>query len=291
MEITNEEIRRYALALGLSDIRFAAADSEVHETSGAVVTPRTFLPEATCMIVLFADYLPAEAAPAGSMALSSYYPASNLAYHAAIQLTAWLREHGAKAQHCLTLSAREAALQTGGFIGDNGFYYHERFGSFTCIQVVLTDAAQPEEYAPADSLCTHCGACKSACRAVDHPEGCLRLHINGLVPEALRGSVYQLFGCEKCQSVCPLNRQSTAQAHVYNLKGLLTGRYTQELKEIAGANLVRKNRLLSHAVLYAANTKQYELSGLINELAQSAPEPVRSHALWAYQKLSGEKND
>ncbi len=288
--IVKNDFLAYALSLGVSDVRFARADGFLAFSETDQVDIRTRLHNATCIVVLFTGYLPAEGAPEGFMPLSAYYVASNTGYHAAKALSAWLREGGAAALHDIDLPARAAALRTGGFIGDNGFYYHDRLGSFVAIHTILTDAFPPDETVSDENRCTHCGLCTAACpsNATADLSRCLRKHINHDIPEHLRGNVYQILGCERCQSACPLNPDGLSEPHSFALEALLSGEATDAVRNLAGSNFVRSGRLKSQAALYAAATGQRQLLPQLWELSQSAGEPVRSHALWAYQQLCGE---
>lgn len=291
MNITNSLVFEYAKNLGFGDIRFADAGGGIPAPSGDIVRIGSFLEGAKTLIVLFAEYLPALKEPQGFMALSPYYIASNFAYNAANRLVDFLRDMGARAVLLTSISAKAAALRTGGFIGENGFYYHDRFGSFTCIQTILTDCCGPEEYRTEKS-CLHCGKCKKGCpsSAVGKLTECVRQHMHGIVPEHLRGGVYELFGCEKCQTACPVNSKERSEPYKFKLESLLGGDCTARLKELTGPNMARSRRIISQAALYAANSKAYHVSDILKELSQTAEEPVRTHALWAYNKL-GEKDD
>ena len=287
MDLTHNGITEYAHTLGINDIGFADAEHAIPDTDGQSVFPGNLLPGATCIIVLFSRYLPADAPPADHMAISSYYIASHAAYKAAKKLTEQLIISGAKALHVSTISAQQAALRVGGFLGDNGFYYHPQFGSFVCIQTIITDAVGSLPKADSPSKCTHCGACMAACpsRAAADINRCLRKHINTLIPECLRGDVYQLIGCEKCQSACPLNSNEKSPPLAYPVGELLNGQHTAELKALAGPNYVRQRRIISQAVLYAAATNARQHIGRIRTLADTAEEPVISHARWALAHL------
>lgn len=291
MFVTNSAVIEYAKLLGLSDVRFAAAQGPYPSPNGDIINLESVLEGAKTLIVLFAQYLPALAAADGYMALSPYYTASHFAYNAANRLVEFLRENGAHALRLSSISARAAALRTGGFIGDNGFYYHDTFGSFTCIQTVLADCCEPEEY-KTEKPCLHCGKCLKGCpsNAARKLNDCVRQHMHGVVPEALRGGVYQLFGCEKCQTACPLNSKERSAPHEFSLESLLNGECTEKLKELTGSNMARSRRIISQAALYAANSKAYNLAGKLCELSRTAEDPVKTHALWAYNKL-GEQND
>lgn len=288
MDMTKEQLVKFALAQGFDDIRFASADDMTDKEN--LQQPHSLLGSATCIVVLFASYRPAAPAPPGRMAISAYYIASHASYHAARAVTEYLRQHSADALHTTSVDAKQAALRTGGFMGDNGFYYHPSLGSFVCIQTVLTNAFKPSDYGKDDLHCLHCGTCAVACpsNAVGDVQRCLRFHVNGTVPEALRGDVYQLLGCEKCQSACPLNDAAQGEPVHFALEELISGTATAALRNIAGPNMVRRGRLLSQGALYAAATGQTQLLEKLKQLAESEAEPIRTHALWAIDKLSGE---
>lgn len=286
MDLTKEQLNKYALSQGFADARFASAD----DFGDCDVQPSSLMKDVSSIVVLFMAYRSADPAPKGSMALSPYYIASHASYHAARAVASYIEQHGAKAVHTTEVSAKGSAMRTGGCLGDNGFYFHPVFGSFVCIQTVLTDFCEPSVYEKDGIRCLHCGACASACpsQAVGDIQRCLRYHINGCVPESLRGDVYQLLGCEKCQSACPLNDDARSEAVCFPLETLLSGEATKELRGIAGPNMARRGRLVSQAALYAANTGQKQLLDQLKQLADNEDEPIRTHASWAVQKLNGE---
>ncbi len=288
MELNKQALREYAKTLGFADIWFAGAD-DGQEITGRR-QPRALMSNASAIVVLFAAYKPALPAEAGRMALSPYYIASHRSYHAARAVTEYIKRSGAQALHTDDISAKDAALQTGGFLGDNGFYYHPTFGSFVCIQTVLTDAFEPDKTRTVSSGCLHCGACAAACpsQAVGCVEQCLRYHSNGLVPEALRSDVYQLLGCERCQIACPLNDTARSVPVSFALDQLLQGEATKTLRELAGPNMARRGRLVSQAALYAANTRQTQVIDLLKQLAQNEAELIAAHARWAIHQLNGD---
>lgn len=285
MDISKRDIIQTAKELGIDDIRFAHAEDF---TFADVESPQGLLSDATCIIVLFVRYAPAMAAPKGKVSLSGYYVASNKAYHAAQKLTDTIIEKGASAVFTTALPCKAAAMRTGGSIGDNGFYYHPEYGSFVCIQTIVTNAVQPDtKKNPSDKECLHCGLCKQACpsNAVGDVQNCLRKHIHHLIPENLRSDIYQLIGCERCQTACPLNDPSQSQPYIFPLDKLLEGKHLDSLKELVGPNYARKQRILSQAVLLAAKTRAVHLKDQILKISETAPSPVREHALWALKQL------
>ena len=245
----------------------------------------------SCAVVMFFKYFKPMQPQPGHMALSPYYIASNRGYHAAKKLQKYIIEAGFGAEHDTMRSAKQYALKSGGFIGRNGFYYHESFGSLVSIQVVFTDAVQPDDDVFGENRCTACGACEAACPsgAVADITECLRYHSNLTVPEHLRGGLYQMLGCELCQYACPLNSKQEQQPVQFKTLELLGGLHLEELQELAGKNMARKQRILSQAALYSANTMQKDTVHLLKELSQSAPAPVCEHAVWALQKIEDNK--
>ncbi len=288
MDMTRQQLVKFALAQGFCDIGFAGAHDMIQVKD--LRQPRELLGGAACIVVLFAAYRPAGHVPPGHMALSAYYAASHTSYHAARAVAGYMKRHGAQALHTTAINAKEAAVRTCGFLGDNGFFYHPSHGSFVCIQTVLTNAFEPLEYKQGEAHCLHCGACAAACpsNAVGNIQNCLRYHMNGTVPEVLRGDVYQLLGCEKCQAACPLNSGMQSKPVCFVLEDILAGAATARLRELGGPNMARRGRLISQGVLYAAATGQKRLLSQLKRLAENEAEPIRTHALWAIDKLSGE---
>jgi epoxyqueuosine reductase QueG len=115
--------------------------------------------------------------------------------------------------------------------------------------------------------------------------------MHGVVPEHLRGDVYQLFGCERCQTACPLNSQEASAPYEFSVKELLSGGGKEKLRELAGGNMARERRIISQSALYAANARMFELADDLMRLSETAEEPVKTHALWAYKQLTGEDDD
>jgi epoxyqueuosine reductase QueG len=288
MDMDKKAAVQAARSLGFDDVRFASTDDMAGLS--APLQPQVQQAAAASIAVLFKAYRPASSAPAGHMPLSAYYVASHFAYHAAKAFAAYLAAHGINAVHTSSLPAKKAALRTGGHMGDNGFYYHPTLGSLVCIQTVLTDALTPDALTTNGGGCLHCGACRQACSSggVDDISRCLRFHSNALIPDALRGSVYQLLGCERCQAACPQNPQEQSAPITFTLDELLSGQHNDTLRAFTGALMARPRRIASQAALFAANTGQKTLSGQIEKIAQTAGEPLRTHALWACQKLNGE---
>ncbi|NLT98526.1 MAG: epoxyqueuosine reductase [Christensenellaceae bacterium] len=290
MEELKQQVIRKAQMLGLSDIRFTVAEGTLSHAGGKPVALQDVMPGARSLIVLFAAYRPVKPAPPGHMAVSPYYPASHRAYTAARALTGFLRSRSVQALHATSLPAKAAALRTGGVIGDNGFFFHPRFGSLVCIQTLLTDAPFSPDEPERGCGCLHCGRCAKACPsgAVGKIDRCLRRHLSGLVPEPLRGDVYQLLGCEKCQTACPYNRFEPEEPVSFPLEALLSGSALPQLKQLVGPNMARLMRVKAQAALYAANTGYKESLPELSKLMSSGADPAAAHAAWALSRLKSE---
>ncbi len=137
-----------------------------------------------------------------------------------------------------------AALAGLGRIGDNGLLIHPRFGSYVFIGAVVTDAPLNTETHPIER-CPGCGACARACptgaltAAGPDPAHCLSAvsQRKGALTDAEADALRQnglLWGCDRCQEVCPLNRGTLCAPFVgfdgYEpfLDGLPTGETLKE---------------------------------------------------------------
>lgn len=129
---------------------------------------------------------------------------------------------------------RAAAFAGLGCVGDNGLLIHPRFGSWVFIGTIVTDAeimampgmsaayeagTQPDGWEPPP--CSHCGACARACPAGcigDGREGCLSAvtqrkgDLSDKEREMIRAGGLT-WGCDRCQEVCPLNRNAEIAPH------------------------------------------------------------------------------
>lgn len=130
-----------------------------------------------------------------------------------------LLEAGFQARVCcdsFPLLERALARRAGlGFIGKNGLLVHPKYGSYLFLGEILTDLELPQGQTLPDG-CGGCSKCIKACpvkafaapRVLDAGK-CISTwtieHRGPFPPEAppLHG---HLFGCDRCQEVCPYNR-------------------------------------------------------------------------------------
>ncbi len=137
------------------------------------------------------------------------------------QAARMLREAGFQARVCVDSAPvleRDMAWRAGlGFIGKNGLLINPALGSYLFLGEVLTDLELPDGR-PLEDGCGECALCLKGCptKAFSAPRRldagrCLSTwtieHRGPFPPEAppLRG---HLFGCDRCQEVCPYNREA-----------------------------------------------------------------------------------
>ena len=198
-----------------------------------------------------------------------------------------------------------------GYVGKNGCFLTERYGSWVLLSALILDA-EVDEYAqgPAADRCGSCRKCLMSCPTgallgggrVD-ARACLSYQTienrHGEVPESFRmemGDV--IFGCDICQDVCPLNRapvmtsndrflpRAVAELGVVELAALTPERYAQLIPGTAlaraGYDVLRRN-----ATYALGATRRSEARPLLLTLCEDPSEPVRHAARWALRHLDG----
>lgn len=118
----------------------------------------------------------------------------------------------------------DAAARGGlGVIGDNHMLINEKYGSFVFIGEVITDVAPEALSCDADGAfepksCPHCGECGKVCPKAAHGE-CLSAVTQKkgeLSAEEISyiGEYGSAWGCDICQTVCPLVKKAVSSGNV-----------------------------------------------------------------------------
>ena len=200
----------------------------------AYADPRSILPSARSLLMLAAGYRTVEPAePAPGMGRVARY-AWGEDYHDVLRgrmraLAEFHRRLTPQAQvrgvvDTAPLLERDFAQQAGlGWIGKNTALVHDRLGSWLFLAALLTSAELAYDEPAVESRCGTCMACIEACptgalvapyqldarRCVSY----LTIEHRGPIPGEFHAAIGdRVFGCDRCQEVCPWNRQASAPA-------------------------------------------------------------------------------
>ncbi len=196
-----------------------------------------------------------------------------------------------------------------GYVGKNGCFITEPYGSWVLLATLVLDA-EVDDYGdgPAADRCGACRRCLVSCPTgalvgngrVD-ARACLSYQTienrEQQVPEAFRLKFDNLiFGCDICQQVCPLNRRPVFAEHprfapravatlgVRELAGLTLEQYEHLIPGTALAR-ARYDGLRRNAVYALGVAKQADAKPLLEKLCGDSSELVRTAAQWALLQL------
>jgi len=227
-------------------------------------------------------------------------------------LAAYLREeHGAVAQpkacvDTVALLERAVAQRSGlGWFGKSTMLLTSAFGTWVFLAEVITDL-ELESDVPRRTTCGSCRACMDACPtgALDHAyELDARLCISYLtienrqaIPRALRPAIGTwIFGCDVCQSVCPVNRAAKPGdlARLVGGGGIgpspallpilrIDERGFRERFRYSAVRRVKRAGLARNVCVALGNCGDPAAIGPLSATLVGDPEPlVREHAAWA----------
>ncbi|MBN1205744.1 MAG: tRNA epoxyqueuosine(34) reductase QueG [Myxococcaceae bacterium] len=197
-----------------------------------------------------------------------------------------------------------------GYVGRNGCFITEPYGSWVLLATVVLDA-EVDAYGegPTADRCGHCRKCLMSCPTgalvgngrVD-ARACLSYQTienrEREVPESFRVQMDNIaFGCDICQEVCPLNRRPVFAEHprfapravaglgVLELAGLTPEQYE---KFIPGTALARAHYdgLRRNAIYALGAARESRARPLLEKLSGDSSELVRSAAQWALRQLA-----
>ncbi len=208
------------------------------------------------------------------------------------------------------LLERAWAVRAGlGFVGKNASLIHPRLGSYLFLGVALLGVELPPTRRESPVGCGRCTQCLTACPtgAIVAPKvidarrciAYLTIEHRGPIPEALRSAIGDwLFGCDRCQEVCPWNRRPLA-AHAEEEPPPGATLYLPDLLLIDEATFRARFRrspiwratptgLARNAAIVLGNRGDPAALPHLEEAARRHPDPmVREHARWAIDRLGG----
>ena len=132
-----------------------------------------------------------------------------------------------------------AAARAGlGVIGDKYQLINEKYGSYTFIGEIITDMDFLEYDRHEIKYCSHCGACSAACPVKD---GCLsemtqrKGKIDEITSELIKKTGI-VWGCDICQSSCPMNKNAAFTPIKFFLENLTPRISFEEISNMSKAD-------------------------------------------------------
>lgn len=227
------------------------------------------------VLLLISAYCPTKSAKKGEIAISNYYITSNKAYKKALLVMNYLKNNGFDAEFFTEHYIKTLCATTGGFIGKNSLYIHEKFGSYINVQAIFTNYRPNEIYKQAIQQCQGCDACTHSCPThaiLDNGfnrENCLRAHVKEMFFEdKFKKCLYQVIGCEKCQHLCPHNNVNFTRGVYLDINETLQLKNFDYFKQVVGKNAAKKDNLIYQTIVYAANTRYEEAYDVISLLSE-----------------------
>ncbi|MFL5318652.1 MAG: tRNA epoxyqueuosine(34) reductase QueG [Myxococcaceae bacterium] len=197
-----------------------------------------------------------------------------------------------------------------GYVAKSGCLMTEEFGSYVVLATLILDAAV-DRYAdgPAMDRCGGCTICISDCptdaiqedRSVD-ARRCLSyqtIENDQHVPTELRDAFSGIvFGCDICQTVCPLNRRTLPTENVRWIPRAVASLGVRELaaltkeqyeKLVPGTPLARAgfDGLRRNAAYAIGAAKDVDARPVLETLLADQNDAVREAAEWALGRLAG----
>lgn len=87
--------------------------------------------------------------------------------------------------------------------------------------------------------------------------------------------IYQILGCEQCQSCCPKNELGFSDtSETYSVTEILDGSCIKTLRQTAGKNFAKPANLKNQAIAYLANTAKMADARALQLVEQLGQEPV-----------------
>ncbi len=194
-----------------------------------------------------------------------------------------------------------------GWVGKHGGLIDRRYGSWFFLGEILLDLDLDYD-SPQPDRCGECQRCLDACpsgalvapRILDARRclSYLTIEYRGIIPEELRAPLGNcVFGCDRCQSVCPWNQKAAAgrSKAFFPREPLLMPRLEwlaalsrEEFTQVFKNNPVKRSKLrglLRNTSIAIGNSGNPDLLPVLRRLHEQADEIIRPHSAWAIQQL------
>ncbi len=212
------------------------------------------------------------------------------------------------------LLERELARISGlGLIGENCTLINRRYGSYTALGTILLDReVETTGQRVEAAACQSCGKCLEACPTgaltapfIINPQRCLSYlsQATGVYPRELRAAAgYRLYGCDRCQEVCPHNKGVESSPlpetafKLFPAEPLLIPLLSMTQREfdltigLTSAGWRGKTTLQRNAVIALGNSKSETAVKPLSRLLENDPRAViRIHTAWALGRIGNQK--
>lgn len=259
--------------------------------------PRQAYPWARGLLLLVWAYAPY----APHCRFSGYYPASNQSYHAMQALRKRMEARGQRSESARVPLKKCMERYRLGSRMENSLMALPHIGTRFILQGLMVEEEGRVPKGEEEVSCLHCGRCRRACPAGAiekdgyHWEKCLRTYMEEDMPEWVMEKMTAVLGCERCQQVCPLNREvpcremTAEEQAAFAPETLLKGEQKAALGLI-GKNMKKGNKLIAQSAVVSALEGKTELLPLMVErLEQEIPDGERKALLWAISRLQREE--
>ena len=264
----------------MNDFR-QAAEPLLGDTEHAMVSVN-----GSTFLLLAAPYTQMAQPPAGYAFIDRYYVASNHIYFVKKQLVTELRSAGFETLDCPYPYKHLAAAAGFGSPLRSTLIAHPKYGTRFAMEVLGVKGVYAEEidetilkaHPPVHPFCEKCGKCIAVCpqKALSEsgiePEKCTRSRQEKCefpTEESSRNMGANLWGCDLCQRVCPLNAKlpetpmTDEEKALFSFDALLAAftagkKGLEPYRDILGGNYLRPVRLLSLLFRVIANSDRVD---------------------------------
>ncbi len=194
-----------------------------------------------------------------------------------------------------------------GWIGKNSCLLNQRYGSWFFLGEILINLDMDYDL-PAPERCGTCTRCLDACPtgALIAPRilaarkciSYLTIEFKGIIPEEFRIAIgNNVFGCDRCQEVCPWNQKAERagnpaflpRENLYHpsLEWLLSLSPESFKKTFRDSPIKRAklSKLLRNTVIAIGNSGNPNFIPLLENLYNKAEPLMQTHIMWALEQL------
>ena len=207
------------------------------------------------------------------------------------------------------LLEKEIASQAGlGFIGKNTQLITKRFGSFVFLAEIIVRAKLKSSVKQVKDRCGQCAKCLLACptKALVKPyvldaRQCisyLTIESQGPIPVKLREKIgLNIFGCDKCQEVCPHNKIAKQNLHpFFQVKKEIINRTLinwlkiseAEFKQLFAYSPIKRaghQGLIRNIIVALGNLGDPKSLPYLEKFLKSKDSLLAEHADWSIKKI------